>query len=115
MNLQPVHKAQQMAGVTEYALRKAIREGKIQILKWGNRQLVDVDAVREVLDERIAMDSYWSTADLSKATGLSAGTIRRMAKEGLLPCERFGSVYYFDKDEVLTAIAERMALDSQEE
>lgn len=113
MNLQPVHKAQQMAGVTEYALRKAIREGKVQVLKWGNRQLVDVDAVREALDERIAMEGYLTTAELSKETGLGAGTIRRMANEGLLPCERFGGVYYFDKDEVMKAIAERMALDSQ--
>ena len=43
MNLQPVDRARQLAGVTAYALRKAIREGKIQVLKWGNRQLVDVD------------------------------------------------------------------------
>ena len=87
MNLQPVDRARQLAGVTAYALRKAIREGKIQVLKWGNRQLVDVDTVREVLSEREPMEGYWSTAQLSEVTGLRANTIRKMAQEGVLPHE----------------------------
>ena len=69
MNLQPVDRARQLAGVTAYALRKAIREGKIQVLKWGNRQLVDVDTVREVLSEREPMEGYCSTAQLSEGAG----------------------------------------------
>lgn len=115
MNLQPVDRARQLTGVTAYALRKAIREGKIQVLKWGNRQLVDVDTVREVLSEREPMEGYWSTAQLSEVTGLRANTIRKMAQEGVLPHERVGGAYYFNKETILTDIAQRMAQDSQSE
>lgn len=113
MNLQPVNRARQLAGVTEYALRKAIRDGKIQVLKWGNRQLVDVDTVREVLSEHNPMEGYWTTAQLSQVTGLRTNTIRKMAQEGVLPCERVGGVYYFNRETILTDIAQRMAQDSQ--
>lgn len=115
MNLQPVNRARQLAGVTEYALRKAIQEGKIQVLKWGNRQLVDVDVVCEVLKKRETLEGYWSTKQLSEVTGLRANTIRKMAQEGLLAHERIGNAYYFDKKTILTDIAQRMAQDSQKE
>lgn len=115
MNLQPVDRARQLAGVTAYALRKAIREGKIQVLKWGNRQLVDVDTVREVLSEREPMEGYWSTTQLSEVTGLRANTIRKMAQERVLPHERVGGAYYFNKETILTDIAQRMAQDSRSE
>ena len=92
MNLQPVDRARQLAGVTAYALRKAIREGKIQVLK-----------------------GYWSTAQLSEVTGLRANTIRKMAQEGVLPHEPVGGAYYFNKETILTDIAQRMAQDSQSE
>lgn len=113
MNLQPVNRARQLTGVTEYALRKAIQEGKIQVLKWGNRQLVDVDMVREVLSERKPIEAYWSTVQLSEKTGLRASTIRKMAQEGVLPHEKIGNAYYFDKETILTDIAQRMAQDSR--
>ncbi|MDO4837835.1 MAG: helix-turn-helix domain-containing protein [Clostridia bacterium] len=115
MNLQPVNRARQLTGVTDYALRKAIREGKIQVLKWGNRQLVDVDVVCEVLGKRKSPDQYWSAKELSEITGLRTSTIRKMAQEGLLPHEKIGNAYYFDKETILTDIAQRMAQDSQKE
>ncbi len=96
-------------GVNQSHLKRGCMEGKYPSMKIGNRLLVDVDALRPILErERQDQQGLLSTTELAQRTGLSESAIRRAVTEGWLPCRIVGRNMRFDLMDVQRAIGERM-------
>ena len=105
MNLQAVNTVSNALGVSRVRVRRAIADGRLEVMKLGNRTLVDLDAARQAL---FPIPNGLNIEQLSVATGLSVTAIRRGIREGWIPCEKPGRAYVFDLDAVTTALAGRM-------
>lgn len=106
MNLQTVRTVCKELGVPESRVRRAIRAKQLDVLKLGNRLLIDMDTAREML---VQVEGTIKIDELSRAIGMSETGIRRGIHEGWIPCEKVGKAYLFRQDEVEKAIRERMA------
>lgn len=106
MNLQTVRTVCKELGVPENRVRRAIRSGQLDVLKLGNRLLIDMDTAREMFAQA---EGTINIGELSKAIGMSETGIRRGIREGWIPYERVGWAYLFRLDEVEKAIRKRMA------
>ena len=106
-------------GITQGQIKRGCEANKYPYLKIGNRLMVDVDKLREILDgeqKRQQLQSLkhqkqkhlLSTADLALRIGLSESSIRRAVADGWLPCQVVGRNMRFDLLDVQRAIAERM-------
>lgn len=87
-------------------IRRGVQSGKYPLMRVGNRSLLDVDGMREIVEaeRRVGL----SIEDVHEMTGLSIGTIRRGIKEGWLPCWKRGTAFQFDEDELRQALQARI-------
>lgn len=105
MNLQTVRVICEELGVSEARVRRAIADGKLDVLKLGNRTLIDLDTARDILPPIV---NGATIQDVSRETGLCETAIRRGIREGWLPCDKPGKYYVFDLDAVVKAIKKKM-------
>lgn len=101
------------AHLSEYGLsveqaRRRAKSGEYPHIYVGGRMLIDVDAVRPMLEARGEHAQTISTAELSAALGLKPTAIRRGVSEGWLPCRMAGHHYRFVLEDVEAALARRM-------
>ncbi len=96
-------------GVTQYQIKRRCMADKWPHIRIGNRILVDVDALRVLLEEEKQREELVGTADLARHIGLSESTIRRAAAEGWLPYRRVGRNMRFVLSEVQQAIQQKMS------
>ena len=104
MKLVTIRDAAAALGVSESKLRRAALAKEIPSMKLGNRTLVDLDAVRDIMQVTPGV----SIKAVSEATGLNITAIRRGIHEGWMPCAKAGKAYTFQLDEVLAAIEQRI-------
>ena len=109
MNLQTVRVVCEELGVSEMRVRRAIADGRLDIMKLGRRTLVDLDTAREILKPIVKGASI---EDVSRETGLNITAIRRGIREGWIPCDKPGKAYVFDLEAVKEAIRKRMKSES---
>lgn len=102
MNLQTVNAVSNALGISRERVRRAIANGHLEVMKLGNRSLIDLDTARRVLTGGMNIEA------VSAATGLSVTAIRRGIREGWMPFEKPGKSYMFDLEKVKAALAERM-------
>jgi len=105
MNMQTVRTVCEELGVSETRVRRAIADGKLDVLMLGNRMLIDLDTAREILPPII---NGATMQDVSRETGLCESAIRRGIREGWIPFDKSGKHYVFDLDEVVKAIRKQM-------
>ena len=48
---------------------------------------------------------FQSTKAIADLLGVSAGTVRNLAREGVIPAQRVGRLWRFDPDRILEALA----------
>lgn len=109
MNLQTVRTVCEALGVSEMRVRRAIADGRLDIMKLGRRTLVDLDTAREILKPIVKGAGI---EDVSRETGLNITAIRRGIREGWIPCDKPGKAYVFDLEAVKEAIRKRMKSES---
>ncbi len=102
MNLQTVNAVSSALGISRDRVRRAIANGHLEVMKLGNRNLIDLDTARRVLIGGMNIEA------LSAATGLSVTAIRRGIKEGWMPFEKPGKSYMFDLEKVKAVLEGRM-------
>lgn len=96
-------------GVTQTQIKRRCLTDRCPSIKIGNRLLVDVDALRTLLDEERQREQLMGTTDLARHIGLSESTIRRAAADGWLPYHKEGRNMRFVLSEVQQAIQDRMS------
>ena len=108
MKLRTLTEAAKILGVSRYHLRAGIAAGRYPAFTWGNRQLVDVEALAEILAEerrrQEAGEGMIGLRECAEAIGVAPEALRRMALAGLVPFERQGRYYRFCLADVERAI-----------
>lgn len=99
-------------GITTAQIKRGCADGRYPHMRVGNRIVVDVDALAELLDQLGDLSSLISTAELAQRIGLSESTIRRAVSDGWMPYRVVGRNLRFDYDAVQGAIAARMQADT---
>ena len=107
MKLKPISVAAKIVGVPVSRIRNAIRSGVLKTLPLGGVQLVNMDEVL-VWVQGQRTGSMMSYQELSDYIGMTVSALRRSVREGWLPYRQIGKQHFFDKDEVVKAITERM-------
>lgn len=112
MKLRTLNEAADALGMTRRKLRAGIEAGKYPALNWGNRLLVDMDALGPIVDaerrQRERHEGMISLKECAEAIGVSQDALRRMALNGLVPYERSGRYYRFSLEAVENAIRNGM-------
>ena len=106
MNLQTINSASRALDIPAMRIRKAAADGVIDVLRVGNRMLVDLDEVSAKLR---CSDRYMGIRQVCDAIGLNESAIRRGIRDGWIPCKKVGKKYIFDLDDVKRAIRARMS------
>ena len=109
MRLVSIHEAAREIGISEMTLRRRVADGTVPHIMLGNRTIVDVDDVALIMIDQEGL----SVKELSEATGLSVGAVRRGVSEGWIPSigkggSGRGYAYKFDLDEVREVIKKLM-------
>lgn len=108
MTLRTLTEAAELLGVSRRRLRAGIDAGRYPAYHWSNRMLVDVDALAPILAEeqrkRENHEGRIGLRECAEAIGLKPATLRRMARAGLVPCEKDGPYYRFVLAEVEATI-----------
>lgn len=113
MKLRTLNEAAELLGVSRRRLREGIADGRYPTFRWGNRQLVDLDTLRKIIErEDAARNRMIGTKACAEAVGVSPSTLRRMAVAGVVPSIKEGRYWWFDLDAVTRAI--RLALEEGE-
>ena len=109
MKLRTLNEAAEALGVSRRQLQQGIQAGKYPSIKWGNRTLIDLDAMTEIVEaERERCEGLVDLRTCAEAIGVSQDALRRMAKAGLVPYRRDGRRYVFDIEKVAAAIRAAM-------
>ena len=99
----------QSYGVTKDRIKRGCLEGKYPHIRIGNRILVDVDMLEEIVSKEMRnKDDLLSTQELAQRVGLSESSIRRAVADGWIPCEIVGRNMRFRLIEVQEAIERKM-------
>lgn len=97
-----------ICAISPKVIRRGCVDGLYPCLQVGNRMLVDVDALREILTDEGNRANLIGTAELSMRIGLSESTIRRAVNDGWMPSVRVGRHMKFDLAKVQQAIIDKM-------
>lgn len=111
MKLRTINEAARELGIPVHRLRRGIQAGKYPSLRWGNRVLVDLDALKPILEEERRQSADADAVDLNTcadAIGVTSDVLWRMAQAGLVPYTRVGRAYRFQVAAVEAAIREKM-------
>ena len=109
MKLRTLNEAAEILGLSRHKLLKGIQRGAYPAIRWGNRLMVDVEELAEILAaERERHTGRIGLKACAEAIGLTEDQLRRMALAGLIPYERSGRYYRFDLAAVEKAIRENM-------
>lgn len=108
MKMRTLNEAAAELGTTRERLRRGIAAGRYPAMKWGNRYLVDIDVLAPILAAEDEAARTIGITECAAQLGLSADVIRRMARSGLIPCERKGRYFRFRLEEVQAAISKQM-------
>ena len=111
MNFVTIRSASEALGVPELKVRRAASDGTLDVLHVGNRTLIDLDTAREKLKRtgRITIQ------EVARLTGLTDSAIRRGIRDGWLPAEKDGKMYYFSESAVMRAIRQKMKKKKEDE
>ena len=101
MKLATINEAAPILGKSPQQLRRGIDAGRYPYVPIGNRKLVDVEELSEIIKRE---DSTIGIREAAELTGLSEKAIRRGAQEGWLPCSKEGKSYEFIPAELLAAL-----------
>lgn len=102
----PIGEAAVVLKVSSWWLRKRVEDGSLPVLYLGKRALLDIDAIRPMIDE-LKKPGRVGLAGIIKATGLPQGSIRHGIKDGWIPVCKENGRYRFDVDEVKEALKQR--------
>lgn len=107
MRMRTINEAAESLGVTREQIKRGMDDGRYPFTMWGNRRLVDIDVLREIIDAENAKEKPVGICECARRTGLSVNTIRRMRQRGFLPATKIGRNYKFDLAEVQRILAGR--------
>ena len=108
MKLRTLNEAAAELGVKRERLRRGVAEGRYPFMQWGNRRLVDIDALGPILAAEDEANNTIGITECARRLGLSPDALRGMARRGLVPYERQGKNYRFRLADVEKALEQRM-------
>ena len=110
MRIRTLNEAAAALGISRHRLRRGIAAGRYPTLPWGNRALVDLDAIEPIVAaENAEAEKTVGVGQLSALTGLPPTTIRKMCKAGMLPYTKDKQRrYLFRVSDVMAAIQNMM-------
>ena len=112
MKLRTLTEVAETLGVSRRKLKQGADEGRYPCIHWHGRLLLDLDELEPIIEEerrRAARhEGMIGIKECAEAIGVSQDQLRRMAAEGLIPCERSGRYYKFDLEAVMAAIRDAM-------
>lgn len=100
MKIRTMNEAAAKLGCTRAHLVRGIKSGKYSAMRWGTRTLVDVDALRPIIEDERRRAAMIGVRECAARTGLSLDQVRRGARSGMIPCERFGREYKFRVEDI---------------
>lgn len=101
MRLTTINEAAPLVGKSPQQLRRGIDAGRYPYVPIGNRKLVDVDELTEIIDRENATIGIEEATEL---TGLTDKVIRRGIREGWLPYIKEGKAYRFLPGQLIEAL-----------
>ena len=101
MKLVTINEAAPLVGKSPQQLRRGIEAGRYPYVPIGNRKLVDVDELTEIIDRESATIGIEEATEL---TGLTDKVIRRGIREGWLPYIKEGKAYRFLPGQLIEAL-----------
>ena len=113
MKMRTINEAAGELGITRHRLNSGIRDGRYPSMQWGSRKLVDVDALRPIVEAEKTREGMVRIQECADLIGVSATTLRNMLHKGIVPYERRGQYFYFDVDAVKEALRQRMTNQPQ--
>lgn len=108
MKMRTLNEAAAELGTAREKLRRGIAAGKYPAMRWGNRYLVDIEALAPILKEEAARQNMVGISACAEQLGLSVDVLRRMTRSGLIPYERKGRNYRYRIADVKAALQSQM-------
>lgn len=108
MRMRTINEAAEELNVPRKRIADGIKDGRYPCMNWGRRRLVDVDALRKLLQHEELEGCYVSISEAAKAVGLSPDVLRRMARSGLIPHKIVNNRYKFRIKEIEASIRAQM-------
>lgn len=109
MKLRTLNEAAKILGLSRYKLLQGIQHGSYPAIRWGNRLMVDVEQLAEIIAaEQAQHPGMIGLRECAEAIGLSEDQLRRMAEAGIVPYERSGRYWRFRLAAVEKAIRDGM-------
>lgn len=108
MRMRTINEAAEELNVPRKRITDGIEEGRYPCMNWGRRRLVDVDALRTLLQREEIEGCYVSISEAAKAVGLSPDVLRRMARSGVVPHKIVNGRYKFRVKEIEASIRAQM-------
>ena len=117
MKLRTLNEAAAALGTNRARLRRGVLDGRYPHIKWGNRYLVDLDALQTIIEQEDAdkAEPCLGLRECAAEIGVSPSVLRRMALDGVVPCRITGHRYQFRASDVIRALNTMMMENSMED
>ena len=104
MRLKTQTEAARILGISRYALRKGMWEGRYPYITHGDRILFDIDKLETILKTEKLPDNLITVQELSKEIGKSVNTINKYTSENKIPVYQSYPKRLFMLDDVKRAL-----------